>query len=169
MRKTFLALLLVLVPSLLFAIPKEETTYKAVNPHGQNSKIIMKGIEDAIDDMSFITKPIAKRKLDNSNTAFKSLTFDVQANKISITNDSRKPVVANADGSKTKWVREDGEEFLVTHTIKDNEIEQVFYADEGVKTLRYVFNDDDSKVTMHVRLDSPKLPAPLKYKLEYAK
>ena len=162
-------MVLLLVPVLAMAVPKKKMVFKATQSHKANEKIIKKGIEGAVEDMSFITRPIARKKLENSNTAFKTIDFDFKGDKIMITNDGRKPVVANADGSKTKWTREDGETFMVQHKLKDDEIEQVFHADEGVKTLRYVFNDDASKLTMHVRLDSPKLSGPLKYKLDYVR
>lgn len=168
MRKLFLVLIFALVPGLLFAVPKKDMTFKAVKPHDANQKVITQGIEKAIADMSFITRPIAKRKLENSNTAFKSLTFKFPGDKVSVQNDSRKPVVSPADGSKTKWTREDGETFTVSQKVGDDEIVQIFYAEDGVKTLTYKFNDDFSKVTMRVKLDSPKLPGPMTYSLNYA-
>jgi hypothetical protein len=169
MRKFFVLLILVLVPALALAVPKETATYKAVKSHGANAKLIEKGIEGAVADMSFITRPIARRKLTKSNIAFKSITLKFPGKKVSIQHDDRKPVDSKADGSKSKWTREDGEVFTVSQKVSDQEIVQIFFADEGVKTLKYVFNEDFSKMTMHVKLESPKLAAPLKYKLDYAK
>ena len=170
MRKLFgLLTIFVLLPGLLFAVPKEKMTFKATKGHSANEKVIAKGIQGAIEDMSFITRPIAKAKLEKSNIAFKKVTFEFPGNKISIQHDDRKPVVSPADGSKTKWTREDGEVFTVSQKMSDDSITQIFYADEGVKTLTYKFNSDFNKMTMHVKLDSPKLGAPLKYTIAYAK
>lgn len=169
MRKVLIALLLVLIPVFATALPQQKLVYKAAQGQGVNEKIIKKGIEGAIEGMSFITRPIARGKLTKSNIAFKTITVEQKGSKISITHDARKPVVSPADGTKVKWTREDGEVFGVTQKVSDQEIVQVFHADEGVKTLKYVFNDDFSKMDVAITLDSPKLSGPLKYKLAYTK
>ena len=169
MRRSFFTLIcLILIPFALVAVPKEKAEYNATS-QAKNEKTIKDGIENAIDDMSFITRPIARKKLKKSNLAPKKLTFDFPGNKVSITHDSRKAVVSPADGSKTKWTREDGETFTISQKVEEKKITQKFFADEGNKTLIYTFNDDFSAVSVSVRLDSPKLPAPLKYKMNYKK
>ena len=168
-RNFLITFALVLLPALGFAVPKEPMVFKATKSADANAKVISKGIEGAIKDMSFITRPIARRKLEKSNIAFKSIGFKFPGDKVSIQHDARKTVDSPADGGKAKWTREDGETFTVSQKVSDTEILQIFYADEGVKTLKYVFSDDFKKMTVHVTLKSPKLSGPLKYKLEYAR
>lgn len=169
MRRLILTVIcFVFIPSFLTAVPKEKLVYTAVS-QSKNEATIKKGIKTAISDMSFITKPIAKRKLTKSNLAFKKLTFDFPGNKVSITHDARKAVVSPASGAKAKWTREDGETFTVTQKVGEDTITQKFIAGEGVKTLTYKFSQDFSTVKVSVRLDSPKLPAPLKYTMNYKK
>lgn len=168
MRKLLVVLVLVLVPAFGFAVPKKDMVFKATKSHDANAKVISKGIEAAIDGMSFITRPIARRKLEKSNIAFKTIGFKFPGNKVSIQHDARKTVDSPADGGKAKWTREDGETFTVSQKVSDTEIVQIFYADEGVKTLTYKFNDDFTKVRVQIKLDSPKLSGPLNYTLEYA-
>lgn len=168
MRKLLILVLMVLVPVFAFAVPKQKMVFKATKSQAANEKIVKAGIEKAIEEMSFITKPIARKKLEKSNIAFESITIDHKGSKASIQHDGRKPVESPASGAQVKWTREDGEVFDVTQKVGDNDIVQVFHADEGVKTLKYDFSDDFSKMTVHITLDSPKLSGPLKYKLDYA-
>jgi hypothetical protein len=170
MRKLLTVLLLVLVPAFALALPNnKELKYKATKTHDANSRIIKKGIEGAIEDMSFITRPIARGRLEKSNKAFKTITVKLTGKKIMVRNDGRKPVTSPSNGSKVKWTREDGETFNVSQKVSDTKIVQIFYAEDGKKTLVYDFSDDFSKLKLSVTLESPKLSGPLKYTLAYAK
>lgn len=168
-RNFLITLALLLIPTFSFAVPKQDMVFKATKSVSANEKVISKGIEAAIEDMSFITRPIARKKLEKSNIAFKSIGFKFPGDKVSIQHDARKTVDSPASGAKAKWTREDGETFTVSQKVSETEIMQIFYADEGVKTLKYVFSDDFTKMKVHVTLKSPKLSGPLKYTLEYAR
>lgn len=167
-RSLSLLVLLLMIPFGLTAVPKSKLEFKATAAK-KNKKKIEDGIEKAVEDMSFITRPIARKKLKKSNTPFKKISIDYSGSKVSISNDGRKPVVSKADGSKTKWKRDDGEVFTVSQKVEENKITQVFYAKQGTKKLVYKFNDDFSKLWLSVRLDSPKLGAPLQYTMNYGK
>jgi hypothetical protein len=163
-------MLIVLLPAVALALPKgKELKYEASKSHSANAKIIKSGIENAVEDMSFITRPIARGRLEKSNQAFKTITIKQTGSKIMIQNDGRKPVTSPADGSRAKWTREDGETFTVSQKVSDNKIVQIFYAEDGKKTLTYDFNDDFSQLTLSVVVESPKLSGPLKYSIAYEK
>ena len=168
-RRFFLTLALLIVPGLSFAVPQEDMVFKATKSEAANQKIIEAGIEKAIDGMSFITKPIARKKLQNSNIAFKSIGFKFPGDKVSIQHDARKTVDSPRNGGNAKGTREDGETFTVSQKVGEKDIVQIFYADEGVKTLKYDFSDDYKSMKVHIKLESPKLSGPLKYTLEYAR
>ncbi len=161
---------LVLLPSLAFAqVPEGKVVYKAAESVKQLEKKINKGIEAAVEDMSFITRPIARSRLKDSNKVFKTMTFDVNGDKIGIKQGDR-PMITMQEGKPTKWTRDDGEVFTVTHS-KDGEhsFTQSFKAEDGIKTLTYVFSKDLSKMSVSIELKSPKLGGPMKYTLQYAK
>jgi hypothetical protein len=167
-KSVAIAAALVLVP--LFAIaqvPGSKTTYQAVHPAAKSKKIIAAGIEKAVEDMSFLTRPIARGRLEDSNIAFKTITVHVDGDKVSIQHDKRKPVVSPKDGSQITWTREDGEKFKVTQKVEKQEIIQTFAASDGKKTLRYLFGAEGKTMKVLVNVSSPKLGAPLKYGLEY--
>lgn len=155
-----------LIPLTLWAIPQEDMVWKSVS-HSSNKAKIKKGIEAAIDDMNFITRPIARSRLKDSNLAFRKITIKHQGSNIYVQHDNRKAIVSPANGSKIKWTREDGEVFTVTQKVSANKITQVFYAEDGKKLLVYKFNDDFSKMWVSIRVDSPKLPAPMRYTMVY--
>lgn len=169
MRNLLVFVALLLVPAFALAVPPGEMVFDGSKSAGQSEKAIKAGIEKAIDGMSFITRPIARGKLEKSNVAYKKITIDVTGKKVSIQHDSRKPIVSPTDGTQVKWVRDDGEAFMVSQKVSEDEIVQIFHSEDGDKTLTYKFADDYKKLTVHVLLESPKLAAPLKYALEYAR
>jgi hypothetical protein len=161
--------LFVLLPSIAFAqVPEGEVTYKAAESVKALRAKIDKGIEGAVEDMSFITRPIARSRLKDSNQIFSTLQFNVKGDKIAIAQGDR-GWITMTDGKPTKWEREDGETFTVTHSKDAHSITQKFKAEDGLKTLTYVFSKDLSKMSVSIELKSPKLGAPMKYTLQYAR
>lgn len=155
------------VPSLASAeVPEGKVVYKAAGSLDSHRAKIEKGIEGAVEDMSFITRPIARGRLKDSNQVFKTITFDVNGSKIGIKQGDR-PMITMEDGKPTRWERSDGEVFTVTHKKDEHAITQVFKAEDGVKTLTYVFSKDLSKMSVSIELKSPKLGGPMKYTLQY--
>ena len=170
MRPILIAFLLVLIPSLAFAqgIPEGAMDYKATQSHKKNAKIVKDGIENAIEDMSFITRPIARSRLKDSNLPFKTIKVVVKGDKVTIQHDKRKVITSPVSGAAIQWKREDGEVFKVTQAVKPKLIVQTFYSEDGNKVLKYYFSEDYKKLTVNIVLKSPKLSGPLKYKLTYA-
>ena len=170
MRKILItSLLFILLPLVALAIPGGDMTFKAAKSDSANQKIIDKGIQSAIEDMSFITRPIAKSKLEKTNQASKQIVVKMSGKKLVVKHDDRAPVASPADGKKFKWTREDGEVFMVTQQATDDTITQVYYADDGQKKMTYKFSPDSSKMTLKVKVESPKLSDPLEYSIDYAK
>lgn len=169
MRKTLILLVVLLVfPLVAFAIPSGEMTFKSTKSEQANQSIIDKGIEAAIDDMSFLIKPIAKGKLEKTNNASKQIVVKMDGDKLTVRHDNRAPVTSAPDGKPFKWTREDGDVFTVTQKATENTITQVYFSDEGNKTMTYKFAPDFKTMTLDVKVDSPKLPAPLRYSITYA-
>jgi hypothetical protein len=171
MRFTFALVfaLFVFLPTLAFAqVPDGKVVYKAAESVKALRKKIDKGIEGAVEDMSFITRPIARSRLKDSNKIFNTITFDVNGSSVGIKQGDR-PMITMKDGKPTKWTRDDGETFTVTHTKGEHSITQTFKAEDGLKTLTYVFSKDLSKLSVSIELKSPKLGGPMKYTLQYAR
>ncbi len=167
MKKLMLLLVIgLLIPATLIAVPKEDMVWKT-SGHKKNLSKIEKGIEKSIDDMNFITRPIARGKLEDANIAFKKITFKFSGDKVSIQHDGRAIITAPADGTAIKWKRNDGEVFKVTQKVSETKITQTFKGDDGKKTMVYKFNKDFSQMWVSVRIDSSQLPEPVRYTMKY--
>ena len=93
----------------------------------------------------------------------KTITFKFPGDTVSVQHDSRPPIA----GAKLTWVREDGESFKVTQKISETKITQIFRGESGKKTLVYKFNKEFTTMWVSVRIDSPKLPSPVRYTMKY--
>ena len=141
--------------------------FKAGESDSKNKKIIKNGIEKAIEDMSFITRPIARGRLEDSNIPFSKLLFKFTPTKATVQHDKRNPVIAPVNGKAITWTRKDGDKFKVTQIVKPQLIIQTFFSEDGKKSIKYKFTQDYKKVAVTIKLTSPKLTAPLKYTLHY--
>lgn len=151
-------------------IPSGDLAFEATQSKSSIQATIEKGIEKAIDDMSFITKPIARGRLKDSNVPITNLKVKLTPKMVTVQHGDRNPATSNVDGTPVDWTRKsDGKKFKVTQIVKPNLIIQTFFGEDGKKVLRYRFNDDYTKVTMAVELTSPKLSGPLKYSIDFAK
>lgn len=165
---TLLAVLILPASAAAQGIPTGDFTYVSSQSQGQIEKTIKQGIERAIEDMSFITRPIARGRLEDSNVPVKSIAIKLTPKKVKIQHGDRNPVLSNVDGSPVNWTRKsDGKTFKVSQIVKPQLIIQTFFSEDGKKVLKYKFSEDYKKMTMEVELTSPKLGAPLKYELDY--
>ena len=162
----FLLVIGLLIPAALNAVPKEDMVWKSSGQKRNQAKI-EKGIEKAIDDMNFITRPIARGKLKKANIAFKTIQIKFTGEKVSIQQGARTTIAAPVDGGKVSWTREDGDKFKVSQKVSETKITQVFQGENGKKTLVYKFNKEFTEMWVSVRVDSPKLPEPVRYTLKY--
>lgn len=164
-----IATLFLLLPGVVSAqgIPMGTMEFKTASTYAKDKKLIETGIEGAIEDMSFITRPIARGRLKDSNLPFKAIKFKLTPKIVTIQQDNRNPATSNVDGKPTKWTRKDGEVFLLIQIVKPQFIIQTFSSEDGKKVIKYKFSKDYKKLTMDVTLSSPKLAAPLKYTLKY--
>lgn len=167
---TLVAALLIPMSASAQGIPTGEFTYQSSQSKGQIEKKIKSGIEAAIEDMSFITRPIARGRLEDSNVPVKTVHVKLTPKKVTIQHGDRNAVTSTVDGKPVDWTRKsDGKTFKVSQIVKPQLIIQTFFSEDGKKTLKYKFSEDYKKMTMEVELTSPKLGAPLKYELNYAR
>jgi hypothetical protein len=128
---------------------------------------ISNAIESQTASMNFITRPIARSRLKKTNPAYSTVAIAFPGNNISITLDQRKAIVFPANGNAVKWTREDGETFDVNGKVVNGTLTQAFVAEDGRRANTYVLSPDGKMMTLNVRVDSPRLPKPVTYKLVY--
>ncbi len=168
--KTFSLISFILILGFSLNVSAQETwPTEAIEFKGTDTKkgeaSIKKGIESAIDDMSFITRPIARGKLEKSNLPFKKLVFQVTSKTVSIQHDERKPIVT--EGKPVQWTRDGGEKFQVTQVQNGEKLTQTFNSEDGKKVLVYTFSESFKKLNVDVLVTSGKISGPVKYTLHY--
>ena len=128
---------------------------------------IQAGIERAIDEMSFITRPFARSRLRNTNPAYGWVQVQFQGEHIVITLAGRSPINTLADGSPAPWTRPDGEQVQARQRFMGDRVVQSITAQDGSRRVEYQLDASGQRLTLDVTVTSPRLPAPLRYRLTY--
>ena len=167
---TLLVLCIALPASAQDTDPKEGLTgtWRYVGGKGQINKMI-KAIEDATDDMNFITRPIARSRLEDTNEAYRAITIAFSGGNISVKRDSQAAIVSPESGAGAKWTSPDDKTYTVTQQLKGNKVVQSFAAGDGRKTAAYVLGKSGDTMTLSITVSSPKLPKKVTYFLSYKK
>lgn len=132
----------------------------------QGGDVIGAAIERGIDDMSFVTRPIARRRLRSTNQPYGTIRLTAGDGRVSTAYDGRDPIVSPADGSPAAWSR-DGEALTVHTRLSDGVLTQTFTAEDGVRENAFTLSPDRSRLTLRVTVRSPRLTEPIVYALTY--
>lgn len=133
----------------------------------QASEQINPAIERAIARMNMVTRPVARGRLRKTNTPYQRITIAHTPTQVTVTTDGRNPIVTPAAGTPVDWRREDGEMLKVSTEWKNQVLEQTFAAPDGRRINAYSISPDGRTLTMNVTVTSPRLAAPLTYRLVY--
>lgn len=133
----------------------------------QQSDNVHAAIDTVIRRMNFLVRPIARGRLRTANVAYERLVITSTDDRVNVTYDERAPVITPANGAVVKWRREDGEFFDVSTEWENGALVQTFRAPDGRRVNVYTVSADGRTLTMDVTLVSPRLSAPLRYKLVF--
>lgn len=155
-----------------FAIPaaanaQESSMRGTFTINRQQSDDINRAIEAAVSKMSFITRPIARGRLRRTNQMYQRVVVNFTPAQVSTTFDQRHAIESPANGQAVPWTREDGERFQLSTAWENGRLVQTFRAEDGSRTNTYSISPDGRTLTMHVTLRSPRLSAPVEYKLVF--
>jgi hypothetical protein len=128
---------------------------------------LAKAIADATAPMNFITRPIARSRLAKTNAVYRTLRIERVPAGISIWYDQRQPQVMPADGTAVPWTREDGEKFLISARLDQDDLVQTYQAEDGRRSNVFHLDPAGRTLTLAVTVTSPRLPGPLNYTLAY--
>lgn len=135
--------------------------------NAQASDNIQTAINTAVARMNFVTRPIARGRLRNTNQPYQRVVVDFNQQQVTLTFDQRGAITTPANGTPIKWTREDNEVLDVSTEWENGVLEQTFKAEDGQRVNRYSLSSDGGTMTMNVTITSPRLPQPLTYKLVY--
>lgn len=133
----------------------------------EGSSVIDTAIASAIEEMSFIKRPIARGRLKKTNPAYERIAISQSESTIEVQFDDRKPIRMPADGSAMKWQREDGETFDVSAVWRGSDLVQTFKAEDGQRVNTFRIGSKQDRLTLIVEITSEQLPKPVTYALAY--
>lgn len=126
-------------------------------------------IAKAVRGMNFITKPIAKGRLQKTNQPYQQVAIATAGGNTVVTIDKQPPRQAPSDGTPVNWTRPDGEKMKLSMKWVDGKLVETFKPEDGQRTNTYSLSEDGTTLTMNVEITSPRLSKPLTYKLVFRK
>jgi hypothetical protein len=124
-------------------------------------------IEHAVGKLNFLTRDIARGRLQKLNPAYRELAITSSPNVISVTVDNQPPLRAPTKGSPVAWVGPDGGKVNVSMQLVGERLEQTFTSADGRRVNDYTRSPDGQTLTMQVKETSPRLSQTIAYKQVY--
>mgnify|MGYP007019851625 FL=1 len=130
------------------------------------SDTVRHAIDRAVRQFPFLLRPIARSRLERVNPVHARFSIEETAAGFRIDFGEGGPVLAPADGSPVPWTRPDGERLLLSVARDGGDLVQTFVAEDGRRENRFRFQDDGT-LALYVTIESPRLAAPVTYRLIY--
>ncbi len=145
-------------------------TYRYVGGE-EEIQALDRAIEDVVAQMIFFIRGIARRRLRAPNLPSKEVSVLSDKAQIRIVRPGQPEVSAPADGEPITWRHPtDGDVFRVSHGIDEKgALYQRFEGDRSVSRNRFVLGKDAKRLTIHTEITADRLPAPLRFKMTYAR
>jgi len=124
-------------------------------------------IEDAVGKLNFVTRDIARRRLEKLNPAYRQVAITSSPNEISVTVDNQPPLRTPANGAPVAWIGPDGGKVNASMQLADRRLTQTFTSADGRRVNDYTLSRDGRTLTMRVTETSPRLSQPITYKEVY--
>jgi hypothetical protein len=128
---------------------------------------VNKAIEDAVKEVNFFFRPIARSNLRKINVSPKQISISFIDTDVSIKNDQHPPVRTPVNGVPVDWKREGEEKVKVSTVWENGNLKRTFEAGAGQRINTYILSTDGKTLTLQVKVTSSHLPQPLTYKLVY--
>ena len=124
-------------------------------------------VERAVGTLNFLTRDIARGRLEKLNPAYRQVAITSSPNEISVTVDNQPPLRTPAKGAPVAWVGPDGGKVNVSMQLAGRRLEQTFMSAGGRRVNDYTLSSDGRTLTMQVNETNPRLPQGIKYKQVY--
>ena len=124
-------------------------------------------IEDAVGKLNFLTRDIARERLEKLNPAYRQVAISSSPNEISVTADNQPPLRTPANGAPVAWIGPDGGKVNASMQLAGRRLAQTFTSADGRRVNNYILSPDGRTLTMQVTETSPRLSQAIKYKQVY--
>lgn len=128
-----------------------------------------RAIATAVKDMNFVTRPIARGRLQKTNQPYQQVSIATAGANTVVTIDKQPARQAPSDGTPIDWTRADGEKMKLSMRWEDGRLIETFKPEDGQRVNAYSLSPDGQTLTMNVTITSPRLPKPLTYRLAFRK
>jgi hypothetical protein len=131
-----------------------------------SSDDIKLAVNQTVEHMSFITRPVARGRLNKTNPTPKEVHVVVSADTLAVTFDAGNPVATPFNGDTVPYTSTlTNERYTARFDPVGDSASQTIASKDGVKRLTYAFPDSARRLRIHVTVTSPRLPGPLNYQL----
>jgi hypothetical protein len=124
-------------------------------------------IENAVEKLNFVTRHIARERLEKLNPAYRQVAITSSPNEIDVTVDNQPPLRAPAKGAPVAWVGPDGGKVKASMQLAGRRLAQTFTSADGRRVNDYTVSPDGRTLTMRVTETSPRLSQSITYKQVY--
>ena len=124
-------------------------------------------IETAVEKLDFVTRDIARGRLEKLNPAYRKVAITSSQNEISVTVDNQPPLRTPAKGTPVAWAGPDGEKVNASMQLAGRRLAQTFTSADGRRVNDYTLSPDGRTLTMQVTETSPRLSQTITYKQVY--
>jgi len=133
-----------------------------------SSDNIRTAIDRTVARMSFITRPIARSRLNKVNPMPHRVRFALGADSVSVAFDDGNPVITPLNGHTVPWSNPLTHETDQAHVLVSGDtIRQTIAAPDGERENALVFSGDSATLHLQVTVRSHRLPRPLVYLLVF--
>lgn len=129
---------------------------------------LLDAIEDVVAEMNFIARPIARKRLRESNEPSAELHLLVTETQITVVRPGRPTVAAPRDGTTIVWESPEGDEFEVRHRLQgERGLVQEFVGKGNRSENVFSLAEDGSTVTAQTTITADALPKALRFRMTY--
>jgi hypothetical protein len=131
-----------------------------------SSDDVRSAVNRTVEPMSFITRPIARGRLNATNPTPQDVKVQITGDTLSVGFDGGTPVVTPLDGVTVPWQSSLTHETYQAHaTVVGDTVSQHIAAPDGIRQNAYIFIDGGNRLRLRVTVTSHRLPGPLVYDL----
>jgi hypothetical protein len=167
MTRLFAALLFCVAAPLASAQPAEQPPIEGTFAFdARASDSIDQAINEAIRDMSWVVRQVARTRLRRINDPFTTVQISQSGPDVVVVLEGRS-IASPASGEEIQWRRETGEVLGVSTRWRGDRLEQTFTAEDGRRTNVFTLDPSGETLSVQVSISSERLARPLTYTLRY--
>lgn len=142
--------------------------YELDGSKAQAQKKIHTAIDELVEDVNFVKRGFAKRRLRETNEAVSEIDVEISGDKIAVQYDSDPPGISPKGNKPANWKNAEGDSYRLTQQISGRTLTQKFQGEDGARTNKLTVSEDGNTIDMQVTVTSDQLPRPLTYSLTYS-